>query len=37
MVPGFVAMGWIALFAPAGTPAPIIRKVNEALMKKTAD
>jgi tripartite-type tricarboxylate transporter receptor subunit TctC len=27
-VPGFSAMAWMALLAPAGTPEPIIRKVN---------
>jgi len=26
--PGFVAMGWIALMAPARTPAAIVEKVN---------
>lgn len=30
-VPAFQAEGWNALFAPAGTPAPIIAKLNEAL------
>jgi tripartite-type tricarboxylate transporter receptor subunit TctC len=27
-VPGFVATGWFALMAPAGTPDAIVRKVN---------
>ncbi len=27
---GFEASNWIGLFAPAGTPAPIIRRLNEA-------
>jgi tripartite-type tricarboxylate transporter receptor subunit TctC len=27
-VPGFSAMAWMAVLAPAGTPEPIIRKVN---------
>lgn len=30
-IPGFVAMGWVALFAPAGTPAAIVQKVSEDL------
>lgn len=32
-VPGFEAMTWIGLFAPAGTPKPIIDKLNAALNK----
>jgi tripartite-type tricarboxylate transporter receptor subunit TctC len=35
-VPGYRFMGWIGLVAPAGTPAPIIAKLNEqvqALLK----
>ncbi len=30
-LPGFEANGWTALFAPAGTPADIIAKVNAAV------
>jgi tripartite-type tricarboxylate transporter receptor subunit TctC len=30
-IPGFVAMGWFALMAPAGTPEAIVRKVNQDL------
>ncbi len=30
-VPDFVADSWIGLMAPAGTPAEIIRKLNEAI------
>jgi tripartite-type tricarboxylate transporter receptor subunit TctC len=30
-VPGFSAMAWLALLAPAGTPEPIVRKVNADL------
>jgi tripartite-type tricarboxylate transporter receptor subunit TctC len=30
-IPGFVAMGWVALLVPAGTPPAIVRKVNEDL------
>ena len=29
--PGFKANGWFALFAPAGTPAAIIGKINEGV------
>jgi tripartite-type tricarboxylate transporter receptor subunit TctC len=29
---GFEASNWIGLFAPAGTPAPIIRRLNEATL-----
>ena len=27
-VPGFHAIGWMGFFAPAGTPAPIVRQLN---------
>lgn len=30
-IPGFVAIGWVALLAPAGTPPAIVRKANEDL------
>lgn len=32
-VPGFEAMTWIGLFAPAGTPKPIVDRLNAALNK----
>lgn len=32
-VPGFEAVNWFGLFAPAKTPAPIIRRVNAAVVK----
>ncbi len=32
-LPGFTLDGWFALFAPAGTPQPIIDKVNAAMRK----
>jgi tripartite-type tricarboxylate transporter receptor subunit TctC len=31
--PGFTAMGWFVLLAPAGTPAAIVQKVNRDLAK----
>lgn len=30
-VPGFESLSWIAVFAPAGTPVEIVRKLNEAI------
>jgi tripartite-type tricarboxylate transporter receptor subunit TctC len=35
-VPGVVSSGWIVLMAPAGTPEPIIQKVNSDLRKVVA-
>ncbi|HMO30584.1 tripartite tricarboxylate transporter substrate binding protein [Enterovirga sp.] len=32
-VPGFQASSWFALFAPKGTPAPIVQKLNEEVRK----
>jgi tripartite-type tricarboxylate transporter receptor subunit TctC len=32
-LPGFQAVGWLAFFAPAGTPAPVVKKLNEAINK----
>lgn len=32
-LPGFEATAWYSLMAPAGTPAPIIKKVHQALVK----
>ena len=32
-LPGFTLDGWFALFAPAGTPQPIIDKLNAAMRK----
>jgi tripartite-type tricarboxylate transporter receptor subunit TctC len=32
-VPGFAAVGWQVLVAPAGTPEPIVRKVNAGLIE----
>jgi tripartite-type tricarboxylate transporter receptor subunit TctC len=36
-LPGFEAVLWMALFAPAGTPAPVIDRVAAALNKVTGD
>lgn len=35
--PGFEAYSWIGVFAPAGTPEPAIRKLNDALVRTLAD
>ena len=32
-LPGFVLDGWFALFAPAGTPQPIVDRLNAAMRK----
>ena len=32
-LPGFILDGWFALFAPAGTPQPIVDKLNAAMRK----
>jgi tripartite-type tricarboxylate transporter receptor subunit TctC len=32
-LPGFILDGWFALFAPAGTPQPIIERLNAAMRK----
>ena len=36
-IPGFNATGWYAVLAPAGTPAPIIARLNETLGKIVTD
>jgi tripartite-type tricarboxylate transporter receptor subunit TctC len=36
-LPGFENIGWFGLFAPAGTPAPIIAKVQQDIAKVLAD
>ena len=38
-VPGYRSMGWIGLVAPAGTPSPVIAKLNEQVqtLLKNAD
>jgi tripartite-type tricarboxylate transporter receptor subunit TctC len=35
-LPAFQAQGWNALFAPKGTPEPMIARLNEALRKALA-
>ena len=32
-VPGYEATSWFGMFAPAGTPAPVLTKLNTALVK----
>ena len=32
-LPGFILDGWFALFAPAGTPQPIVERLNTAMRK----
>lgn len=32
-LPGYDATGWHALFAPAGTPAPIVERLSEVVIK----
>jgi tripartite-type tricarboxylate transporter receptor subunit TctC len=36
-LPGFESSVWFALFAPAGTPAPIIQKLNAEMNRALAD
>jgi tripartite-type tricarboxylate transporter receptor subunit TctC len=37
-VPGFEMSSWLSFFAPAGTPAPVIARLNEAIVRiLTAD
>jgi tripartite-type tricarboxylate transporter receptor subunit TctC len=36
-VPGFEAKSWFGLVAPAGTPAEIIKKINEDVIKVISD
>jgi tripartite-type tricarboxylate transporter receptor subunit TctC len=32
-VPGFEMSSWLGFFAPAGTPAPVIARLNEAIVR----
>jgi len=36
-VPGYEATSWFGLLAPAGTPAPVVTKLNAAILKALAD
>ncbi len=36
-VPGYEAVGWFGLLAPAATPAPLVRKLNEDAVSALAD
>ncbi len=36
-VPGFDATSWFGLLAPAGTPAPVIARLNASILKALAD
>ena len=36
-VPGFYMLGWFGLFAPKGTPADVIAKLNSAMVAALAD
>lgn len=36
-VPGFTAVGWVALAAPSGTPADVIRKISDDLNAAVSD
>jgi tripartite-type tricarboxylate transporter receptor subunit TctC len=36
-VPGFYMSGWFGLFAPKGTPADVIAKINGAMVQALAD
>ncbi|MES2980563.1 MAG: tripartite tricarboxylate transporter substrate binding protein [Pseudomonadota bacterium] len=36
-LPGFDVSAWDAIFAPAGTPRPIVAKLNDAIRKALAD
>lgn len=37
VVPGFDSTSWIALYAPAGTPGPIVEKLNHSVNKALTD
>jgi tripartite-type tricarboxylate transporter receptor subunit TctC len=36
-LPGFEYVNWYAVLAPAGTPAPIVNKLNAEIVKIIAD
>ena len=35
--PGYVAQSWIALYAPANTPKPVVEKLNNAMVRALTD
>jgi tripartite-type tricarboxylate transporter receptor subunit TctC len=35
-LPGYKTFNWFALFAPQGTPEPIVQRLNDALVKALA-
>ncbi len=35
-VPGFVSEGWLGVFVPAGTPAPVVATLADAIKRATA-
>lgn len=35
-LPGYSAVGWFGLFAPTGTPKPVVQKINQAVMATMA-
>ena len=37
MLPGYDVTTWYGLFAPRGTPAPVIAKLNKTLNESLAD
>ena len=36
-IPGFDVFGWIGIFAPAGTPKPIVNRINAEIKKILSD
>ena len=36
-MPGFEVVGWFGLLAPAGTPAPVVRKLHAEVVRITFD
>jgi tripartite-type tricarboxylate transporter receptor subunit TctC len=36
-VPGYESNSWVGLVAPAGTPEPVVSRVNAELVKSLAD
>lgn len=36
-VPGYVMTSWIGVFAPAGTPSPIVHRLSQSIHKALAD